>query len=100
MLESLFNKVAGFKVCNFIKKRLKHRCFPKKFAKFLRTSIFEEHLETTAFRYKSKVVMKCKTFSELKVPEFFKRLRITTQKNEIFFQGIVLVNLDKSAVFY
>ena len=44
--------------------------------------------------------MKCKTFSELKVPEFFKRLRITTQKNEIFFQGIVLVNLDKSAVFY
>ena len=26
--ESLFDKVAGLKVCNFIKKRLKHSCFP------------------------------------------------------------------------
>ena len=26
-------------VCNFIKKRLQHRCFPVKFAKFLRTSL-------------------------------------------------------------
>ena len=30
-------------VCNFIKKRLQHRCFPMKFGKFLRTCIFEEH---------------------------------------------------------
>ena len=29
--------------CNFIKKRLQHRFFPVKFAKFLRTSIFIEH---------------------------------------------------------
>ena len=26
-LESLFNKVAGLKTCNFIKKRHQHRCF-------------------------------------------------------------------------
>ena len=32
VLESLFNKV-----CNFIKKRLKHKCFPLNIAKFLRT---------------------------------------------------------------
>ena len=25
------------KTCNFVKKRLQHRCFPVKFAKFLRT---------------------------------------------------------------
>ena len=28
VLESLFNKVAGLKACNFIKKKLQHRCFP------------------------------------------------------------------------
>ena len=37
MLESVFNKVAGLQACNFIKKRLQHRCFPVKFVKFLRT---------------------------------------------------------------
>ena len=36
MLEFLFNKVAGLQVCNFIKKRLKHRCFPVKFAKYFK----------------------------------------------------------------
>ena len=30
--------------CNFIKKRLWHRCFPVNFAKFLRISFFKEHL--------------------------------------------------------
>ena len=36
--ESFFNKVAVLKAWNFIKKRLWHRCFPMKFAKFLRTT--------------------------------------------------------------
>ena len=44
MLESLFNKVEDLKTCNFIKKRLQHRCFPVKFCKFLRTFFFTEHL--------------------------------------------------------
>ena len=34
--ESIFNKVAGLKACNFIKKRLEHRCFPVTIAKFLK----------------------------------------------------------------
>ena len=33
VLESLFNKAAGHKACNFIKKRLQHRCFPVNTAK-------------------------------------------------------------------
>ena len=33
VLESLFSKGAGLKVCNFIKKRLKQRCFPVKFTR-------------------------------------------------------------------
>ena len=37
MLESLLNKVAGLKACNFIKKRLQDTWFPGKFAKILRT---------------------------------------------------------------
>ena len=40
MLESLFNKVAGLEVCKSIKRRLQHRCFPVKNAKFLRTDFF------------------------------------------------------------
>ena len=43
MLESLFNRVAALKACNFIKKRLQHRCFPVNITKFLRTRFFIEH---------------------------------------------------------
>ena len=46
MLESVFNKVAGLQACKFVKKRLQHRCYLVKFAKFLRTLFFTEHLFT------------------------------------------------------
>ena len=39
MSESVFNKVAGLRACNFVKKKFQHRYFPVKFAKFLRTPI-------------------------------------------------------------
>ena len=39
MLESPFNRIAGFKTCNFVKKRLQHKCFTVNIAKFLRTLI-------------------------------------------------------------
>ena len=38
-----FNKVAG-QACNFIKKRLWHRCFPVNFVKFLRKPFSKENL--------------------------------------------------------
>ena len=41
MLESLFNKVAGLKACNFIKKRSQDRCFPVDFAKLLRNLFYK-----------------------------------------------------------
>ena len=41
VLQSLFNKVAGLKTCNFINKRLQHKCFLVKFAKFLRTPFLQ-----------------------------------------------------------
>ena len=34
----------GLQSCNFMKKRLQHRCFPPNFAKFLQTPFFIEHL--------------------------------------------------------
>ena len=37
----LFYKVAGLRDWNFIEMRLQHRCFPVKFAKFLRTPILK-----------------------------------------------------------
>ena len=43
-----FNIVAGIQTCYFIKKRLQHRCFPVKFAKFLRIVFFTEHLLVVA----------------------------------------------------
>ena len=42
-----FYKAAGLETCNFIKKRLRHRCFPVNFAKFLRTP-FTKHLWITS----------------------------------------------------
>ena len=39
-----FNKVAGCKACNFIKKRLQHRCFPVNIAKLLGKTFFIEQL--------------------------------------------------------
>ena len=45
VLESLFNKFSERKANNFIKKRLQNRCFPVKFAKFLRTPILKNICE-------------------------------------------------------
>ena len=39
---SFFNKVADLQACNFIKKKLQHRCFPVNTAKFLRTPILKK----------------------------------------------------------
>ena len=45
VLESLFDKALGLKACNSIKKSLGHRCFPMKFAKFLRTAFFTSEFQ-------------------------------------------------------
>ena len=48
---------SGFRpqASNFIKKRLSHRCFPKNFANFLRTSIFIECLPWLLFTYTGRI---------------------------------------------
>ena len=46
--KSLFNKVAGLQACNFVKKRLQHRCFPVITAKFLKILIWKNICERLA----------------------------------------------------
>ena len=41
IVESLFNENASLQSCNFIKKRLQHRCSPVDIAKFLRTPVLK-----------------------------------------------------------
>ena len=53
MLESLFNKAAGLKACNSIKKRLQHSCFPVKLAKFLKTPVFTEEFQLLLLTFDS-----------------------------------------------
>ena len=48
VLKKFVNLTVNNLSCNFIKKRLQHRCFNKNIVKFLRTDSFIEHL------YKSK----------------------------------------------
>ena len=45
VLESLFNRLAGFKTRNISKKRLQHSCFPVNVIKFLRTLILKKICE-------------------------------------------------------
>ena len=51
MLESPFNRLAGFKTCNVLKKRLRHRCFPVNIAKFLRTLILMKICEQLLLQF-------------------------------------------------
>ena len=45
VLESFVNKAAGLRACNFIKRRVRHRYFPVKFAKLLRIPILKNICE-------------------------------------------------------
>ena len=38
------NKISGIQACQFIKKRLQHRCFPVNFPKILRISFYRTPL--------------------------------------------------------
>ena len=53
MLEFLFNKAAGLKACNSFIKRLQLRCFPVKFAKFLKIPFFTEKFQWLLLMFNS-----------------------------------------------
>ena len=51
--------------CNFIKKRLQHRCFPMKFTKSLRTPFFLQNTSTLMTASGSKHCKPMKTYTEI-----------------------------------
>ena len=57
MLEAPFNKVEGLEAYNFIKKKPQHKCFPVKFAKFLRIIILKNICEWLLLNIKNKIIL-------------------------------------------
>ena len=51
MLESSFNRLASFKTCNFLKKKLQHRCFLVNIAQFLRALILMKICEQLLLQF-------------------------------------------------
>ena len=47
--ESFFNIVATIPPATLLKVRLRHSCFPVKFAKFLKSTFFEERFQVAAY---------------------------------------------------
>ena len=67
MLESLFDKVAGLRASRK-KKRFQHKCFPVKFAKFLRAPVCKNICEQLLLKdffvikqFSHKILIKAKT---------------------------------------
>ena len=70
VLESLFDKVAALLACNFIKKRLQHRCFAVNIAKFLRTLILKKICERLLLHNKfQRLFSVCQSSINLSVSE-------------------------------
>ena len=86
-LESVFNKVAGLKACNFIQKRLQHKCFPVNIAKVLKTPILKnickQLLLTCGVLYEKQQVCFCFLFFSL-------TLNILHQPSEAVVLGFVV----------
>ena len=59
LCQSLFlNKVAGHRPANLLKKRLRHRCFPVNFIKFLRTPFLQNTSERLLLKFDETAVTK------------------------------------------
>ena len=64
VLESLFNRLASFKTCDFLKKRFQHRCFFVKFAKFLRTPFWRTSTNGSFWIYQGLYALPLNDFKE------------------------------------
>ena len=90
MLDPIFNKFADLRDCNFIEKRLPHKCFPVKFAKFLRTSILKNIC--------GRVLLKISTLQKKLFIDFFHKI-MTFIIITINFEGLKLL-LSFCAVYF
>ena len=76
MLESLFNKVAGLKACNFTKKGTPTQVFFVNIAKFLRTPFFTEHLRWLLLDFSGKS-------GEIPLPKISIKAILKQQKSDV-----------------
>ena len=84
MLELLFTKFTSHQACNFIKKRLQHRCFPVKFLKVLRARYFTEHLQWLILDIVILLNIFWQIFEILKI-KFYEQFGTTSSSFQLFF---------------
>ena len=96
MLESLFNRDAGLKPCNFIKKRLQHRFFSMNIAKILRTAILKNLYEQLLLNIIVKLIASISTGIQRLKWDSASYRNVNAQKS--FPLRISSVNVTKSAV--
>ena len=64
-----FNKIAGYQSCNYIKKRLQHKCFSVNIANFLRTSFLTNICERMLERFPTWTYFWRRYFNKYKTKE-------------------------------
>ena len=102
--ECLFNKVACLNACNFIKKRLWHRCFPVKFVKFSRTPILKNICERLLLHHGySRLATFNRSFWKLHISNYVKLLCTSFSYFRLFAVSLVsslfLVSLQLSSLY-
>ena len=89
-----FAKSTGFCV------RLCHRCFPVNFAKFLRTTFFIEHLQTTAYVFTHLQYLLSTDFSIFRKPIYLSHL-VSAESKQILNLKQKLLHLQlKYGIIY
>ena len=93
VLESLFSKIASLEACNFIKKRLQHRCFPMNIAKFFRNFFFPKHHRWLLLYFK--FIRNLMTYINREIDDIYFQYNILSCISSFCFSLSVLVKLLK-----
>ena len=86
MLKFAFNKVAVLQNCNFITKRLQHRCIPENIRKCLRTALLENI--SGGFRGKLSNINNCWSLCGKLVGQTKVKVELSLSKKFILFTSV------------
>ena len=81
---SKIREIAGLKVCNFIKKRLQHGCFPVNIVKFLRTTNLKNIYEWLLSKLFNTLLRSSGRMFKKNLPFTFVRDSMTSQQDMVF----------------
>ena len=103
VLESLANKVADLKACNFIKKILQHRCFHANIGKFLRIPFSQRnsglHVEITREVWKKLHESRSRNYSWSE-SSFYRLVSDSIEKNKHSKSDIEKIYLNSTRKFF